>query len=84
MSLKMPDGWQPSSEEQRTMLHVLTALGREIEVLGQDGMETRAIVVGLLVSAVKLAATSEAVQPAELRSMVAAIVKRYTEEGHEA
>jgi hypothetical protein len=84
MSLKMPDGWQPSSEEQRTMLHILSALGREVEVLDQDGMETRAIVVGLLVSAIKLAATSKAVQPSELRGMVAAIVKRYTEEGHEA
>jgi hypothetical protein len=81
---EMPDDFQPTEPERRTMMHVLSGLEREVKVLTEDGMAGRAVVVGLLVSAIKLAATSHAVTPEELRAMVDAIMKRYTEQGFEA
>jgi hypothetical protein len=88
---RMPPGYQPSDQaplggsaaEKRVMTHILKAFSAEIAVLQEDGMKPRAIVVGLLMSAVKLSAVSNAMSPPELRSSLEAIVERYTGEDEE-
>jgi hypothetical protein len=76
---RMPPGYQPTPAEKRVMTHILKAFSAEIAVLQEDGMVPRAIVVGLLMSAVKLAAASDAISPDEIRGFVEAILERYTE-----
>lgn len=76
---RMPSDYQPTPDEKRVMNHILKALSDEVVVLQQDGMKPRAIVVGLLMSAVRLAAVSDAMDPADLRGSFDVIVERYTE-----
>lgn len=76
---QMPPGYQPTAAEKRVMTHILKALSAEITVLQEDGMKPRAIAVGLLMSAVKLSAISDALAPDELRSAFDAILLQYTE-----
>lgn len=77
---RMPPDFQPTPEEKRIMTHILKALSDEVVVLQEDGMLPRAIVVGLLMSAVKLAAVSDALPPDDFRGFVEAILEQYTRE----
>ena len=75
----VPEGYQPTAGEKRVMSHILKAFSDEVAVLSQDGMKPRAVVIGLLMSAVKLTSSTGAFPPADLRGMFDAIVDRYTE-----
>lgn len=77
---RIPAGYQPTAAEQRVMTHTLRALSAEIAVLSQDGIPPRAIVVALLMSAVRVTANTQAFPATDLRGMFDAIMDQYTME----
>lgn len=79
----IPDDIQPPPEVLAQSQHSLGGLSREIAVQQHDGIPQRAIVVSLMMSAIKLAAVTECYPPTMMRHMFEAIMERYSEDDDE-
>lgn len=79
----IPDDVQPPPEVLAQSQQSLGGLSREIAVQQHDGIPQRAIVVSLMMSAIKLAAVTECFPPNIMRHMFEAIMERYSEDNED-